>query len=184
MAKKKWVGFKNFDKTYKRYVRDYYRKARMIYRRKHGYKANSRLPSSVTKEDLRKVMKDKTVLPRATFAEYYKSYKRDLISDDSTSDPTQYIVSHQAYEFTTEQYKGFKKALSERNQNDKFIQDLEGIKLYEFRTGAWRTEQFFESADAYYWRMKEEGAEMGITDSKELWMYAKKQVAMLYFGSE
>lgn len=184
MARKSiYSDFRNFNKTYSVYKRNYYRKARQIYKKQHGLKAKSRLPKSVTKADLRNVMRDDEILSRRDFAETYRSYKRDLLENDSSADPTQYIVRDQAYEFSAKQYRGFKKAVATAGFDEEYARELENISMMEFMTGEWRTEEFFDRVKMAYQQAKIKAQQEGRTD-KDIWLYAQKEVANLYFGSE
>ena len=182
MAKKATgYQFKTFTKTYNRYVRDYYRRARQIYKHENGLPARSRL-HGVSKETLRSYMKDNEVLNRTDFREYYRSYKKELADEGLTTDPVQQIVSDQAYEYSYKQYKGFKIAVKKEGFEKK-VKDIEKISLQDFRRGKWKTKEFFDAAKDYYKEMLEQGREKGLAD-KELWMYAKEEVSNLFFGSE
>lgn len=200
MAKRrrsKYSGFKNFEKTYQRYVRDYYRKARKLYikekskdpdvdlvKRGRGlYIKTDDKEIKVTKKMMRTAMADQKVLPREKFAEYYKSTKKELEEQESTSDPTQYLVAKAAYRFSIEQYRGFKKAMKESYFEEATGVEIDKITLEEFRTGKWQTEEFFESVKAYYHEVKAEGEALGL-EGKELTQFVTREVASLYFGSE
>lgn len=184
--------FRNFEKTYRRYKRDYYRAARKKWNRVHGKKASARIPKGVTKNDLESVMYDKQLLSRADLRAEYKAYKRDLVAEDSTADPIQYIVSNQTYEGSRRQYQGFKKAVKSKEfqelaDENKALKDLhlETVSEFEFRSGEWRSkDDFYKAIDSYYWAMKKEAEEKGYTDEKSKWRYAKQRVSELFFNRE
>ena len=174
--RKKYSDFRNFDKTYARYKRDYFRKARQIYKHRMGLPARSRLPKSVAKEDLKAEMRD-TLLRREDFATAYRAYKRDLIKEDSTADPTQYIVNNQAYEYSRKQYLGYKRAVEELEL------DLPKVNYQDFMTGKWKSEEYYKLVKEQYHEIKSYLESQGYT-GKELTLEIQSQIGSLYFGSE
>lgn len=181
MAKRRtrYSGFRDFKKTYQRYVRDYYRKARSLYRRKHHLKT----ARGISKAEIKTAMYDENLLNRRDFAAAYKDYKRILKEQESTSDPTQYIISKQAYQFSEKQYRGFREAVEEAVYYDPELASFRNITQEEFRTGEFQTEEFFDMAKNYYHQKLLEGKAEG-KSGKELWQYASEETARLYFGSE
>lgn len=171
--------FRNFDRTYRRYVRDYYRAARRKYNRLHGRKSTARFPSTVSKQDLQDVMYDK-LESRADFRTDYKNYKRELLEEESSADPVQYIVSNQTYEFSYKQYRGFKRAVKEAKFKEITGLDLEGVNEISFRSGEWRDDKFYEAARKYYHEMKAEAESLG-KQGKNIWQYASEEVSKLFF---
>ena len=180
--------FKNFEKTYRRYVRDYYRAARKKYNRTVGRKVNARIPASVSKEELRSVMYDNQLLSRADFRQDYKNYKHDLENEGSTSYPIHYIISNQTYESSRKQFLGFKEAVRSAKFKEATegydVSGLEKISEFKFRSGEWRSDEFYKAAGAYYHAMKEEAKAEGYTTEKEQWLYAKARVSEAFFGRE
>lgn len=185
--RKKYADFRNFDKTYNRYVRDYYRKARQLYKHRMGLSPKSRLPKSVTKEQLQKEMLgDKydpltgvggNPLSRANFADTYRAVKRDLKKEESSADPIQYIVNDQAYEYSRKQYLGYKRATEELNL------DLPKIDFQDFMLGKWKSEEYFKIVKEQYHEIKEYLESQGYS-GKDLTLEIQSQIGSLYFGSE
>lgn len=181
MARGKWKryeGFKNFSKTYKTYVKKYYAKARSIYKKMTPGSSHRHL----TNKETAGVMFDDKPLNRTQFAAIYRSYKRDLEESGSSADPTQYIVRDQAYKYSEAQYRAFTKAA----KTEKF-QFFRGISREEFRTGAFRSEDFRRYLKEVYKQRKEElrrefeeaGREW---IEEEITEQAAKEMS-LYFGS-
>jgi len=200
MAKRrrsKYSGFKNFEKTYQRYVREYYRKARKLYimekkrdpsteliKRGRGLYLKTKYKDiKVTKGMLREVMYDKDVLPRAEFASAYIDKKKEFAEKGITTDPLQSIVSEAAYKFSIKQYRGFRESVEEAVYYDPEFATFRSVTQEEFRTGHWEKERFFDMVKDYYYQKKKEGYDRGLRD-KELWLYARDAVANQYFGSE
>ena len=181
MAKRRTIysGFRDFKKTYQRYVRDYYRKARSLYRRKHHLKT----ARGISKAEIKTAMYDEDLLPRKELATQYKEYKRILKEQGSTSDPIQYIISKQAYQFSEKQYRGFREAVEEAVYYDPDFASFRNITQEEFRTGEFRTDEFFDMVKDYYHQKLLEGEAEGKT-GKDLWLFAQEETARLYFGSK
>ena len=184
--------FRNFEKTYRIYKREYYRAARKKWNRLNGRKSNARIPSSVSKEELRTVMADHNLLGRADFRADYKEAKKRLIEADSSMSPVKAIVSLQTYDISRKQYQGFREAVKSREfqelaANNKKLKDanLEKVGEFEFRSGKWAdSDAFFKAADAYYWAMKEEALKKGYKDEKSQWRYAKQRVSEMFFNRD
>lgn len=176
MARGKWKiykDFRNFDKTYKTYVNKYYSKARSIYRKLSGAKTTR----GMSKEELQDYMYDSSgPLNRKQFAAEYRAYKRELISSDSSADPTQYIVRDQAYKYSEAQYRAFTKAV----KNDEFG-NFRGISREEFRTGGFRSNEFRAYLKEMYKKRKDQLREMGI-DERDIIAQASQEFSA-YFGS-
>lgn len=193
--------FKNFDKTYRTYVKKYYAAARKKYNLSKGKRSNAKIPRTVTKQDLQNEMDD-NLLTKADFRADYKSYKKDIIEEGSFADPTDRIVSHQAYEFSFKQFRGFRQSLRSNEmrkvfEDDNFkklarergidIPDLEKMKKvsqYQFRSGKYKdSKEFVDAMDLYYWYMKDQAEKMG-KDKREQWLYAKNEVSKRFFGRD
>ena len=181
MARGKWKryeGFKNFSKTYKTYVKKYYAKARSIYKKLNPEASLKHL----TNKEAAEAMFDDKLLGKKEFATYYRSYKRDLEESGSSADPTQYIVRDQAYKYSEAQYRAFTRAA----KTDKF-RFFGGMSREEFRTGAFRSEDFRRYLKEVYKQRKEElrrefeeaGREW---IEEEVTAQAAKEMS-LYFGS-
>ena len=145
-------------------------------------------------------MKDK-LESRTQFRTDYKSYRKDVLTGESTTDPIKRIVADQTYEYSYNQYKGFRKSIRtnefrkvledenfkeiirQRGLSSVSVDDLKKVSEYQFRSGQWqKTKEFYDTADAYYWYMKDQAKATGINDEKEQWMYAKNEVAKSFFG--
>lgn len=176
--------FKNFEKTYRRYKRDYYRAARKKWNKLHGKKANARLPSYVNKSALENTMYDKP-LTRTQLRLDYRTYKKELIEEDKTTDPIRQIVSDQTYELSYKQYKSFRKAV--RSEDFKPIAEkynlkgLEKVTEFEFRTEMWKSKEYYQAIKDYYRAMKKEAEEMGKA-GKDVWLYAQEETNDLFWG--
>ena len=166
---------KSFEKTYSRYKRDYYKKAKQIWKRLHRIPAKQGV--RVTHKELETMMYDDKVLSKREFAAEYKKVKRDLQAQDSTADPTQYIVSSQAYEYSEAQYRAFVKA----KERDEFA-FMRGISREEFRTGSFRTMEFYSKIKEIYRQRKDDYRNAGFMED-ELASMAAQDIS-LYFGSE
>ena len=177
--------FKNFEKTYRRYKRDYYRAARKKWNKLHGKKANARLPSYVNKRALENTMYDKP-LTRTQLRLDYRTYKKELIEEDKTTDPIRQIISDQTYELSYKQYKSFRKAVRSEEfkvfaANNEKLKNLDKVTEFEFRTEMWKNKDYFDAIKAYYHEMKREAEEMGLS-GKEAWLYAQDETHDLFWG--
>ena len=166
----------SFQKTYNRYKRAYFARARQIYKKLNGIPAKQKV--RVTQEELKEYMYDNELLTKREFASTYKDIKSQLEKLDSSSDPTQYIVSQQAYKYSKAQYEAFTKVVRE-NEDFSF---LRGMSMQEFRTGSFRSKEFYDKLKELYSQKKQEYKELGYLE-EELSQLAAKEVS-LFFGSK
>ena len=174
--------FKNVDKTYRRYLKVYYNKAKTKWNKLHHRKGNAKLPKYVNKNALKNTMYDKP-LTKSQFRVDYKNYKRELVEEGKSSDPIQYIVSDQAYEYSYKQYKGFKSAVKKQEFKDLTGMNLENVSELEFRTGQFKDTEYYRAADAYYHAMKKEAEDLGFK-GKEVSRYAHNKVGEMFFDRD
>lgn len=189
---KAYYPFRNRDKTYKRYKKLYFKKARSKFKKewkrmsnedKQEYIEAGLNPKRPTQKVLQNFMED-DLLSKTDFAEDYRNYKRDLIDEGKeTSDPIQYIVQDQAYKCSYKQYLGFKKAVETEDFYGITGLDLRKVKKEEFMTGRWQDQAFFDALDKFYWEMKAQAEAEGKT-GKVAVREARNKVAELAFGRD
>ena len=167
---------KSFQTTYRRYVREYYKKARQI--RKKLSIGISRGRGRVSNAELRGYMYDDELLSKREFASEYRKAKEQLEAKDSSADPTQYIVNSQAYKYSEAQYRAFMKAAKENDDLSMF----RGMSREEFRSSEIRTEEFKQALSDIYRNLKDEYASKGWLEDQIL----KQAAADMrhYFGSK
>lgn len=167
---------KSFQKTYKTYVKKYFAKARQI--RKRLSVGITRGRGRVSNAELKGYMYDNELLSKREFAQEYRRVKEELSAQDSSADPTQYIVSKQAYKYSEAQYRAFTRAIKDHDE----LAEFRGMSREEFRTGAPMTYEFRQRISDIYKAHKDMYREMG-WDEKDV-LYQAAQDMSLYYGSE
>lgn len=167
---------KSFQKTYKTYVKKYFAKARQI--RKKLSIGITRGRGRVSNAELKGYMYDNELLNKREFAKEYIKVKNQLIDKDSSADPTQYIVSKQAYRYSEDQYRAFMKAA--RLSED--LAEFRGMSREEFRSSIIRTEEYKQTLSDIYHNLKDEYRKRGWLEDQIL----KQAAADMrhYFGSK
>ena len=153
-----------FNKHYNRYKKLYRQKEKILAKR--GYE-----------------MADPEQLSKAKFKVFYKAYLREMKASKEKVDITKTIVNQQAYEYSHEQFIGFKKALKE----DEYLTQVVGLdykKINEisFRKGAYFDERFWEVYKQSYHDLKATYEEAGLNSSAAS-QKADYEMRNLYFGS-
>ena len=185
--RKKYSDFRNFDKTYNRYVKLYYQKARQIYKYENGLPSRSRLPKTVTKKVLNSYMKGDPYDPiynpsggkpmtRMNLANTYRSLRDEKIEKGTTEDIVQHIVNKQAFQFSRKQYVGYSSAIDELDL------DIKKAKYMDFMIGRWNQDDYFKIVKERYHEIKDFFASKGYT-GKELTDEVTRNIGELYFDS-
>lgn len=153
-----------FGRIYKRYVKMYRQKERILGKR--GFE-----------------MRDPHMFRKSEFKDYYKAYEREKATTGEKFDITKTIVNQQAYEHSHSQYIGFKQALKE----DEYLAmttglDYTKINEVKFRKGEYFNKDFWDAYKQAYHDRKQQLEEEGFSE-RESWKQADYEMRNLYFGS-